>query len=36
MRVIGKVREGCLIEEVWHSWKEKVLAATKKGIGRKK
>ena len=34
--VISEVMEGCLIEEVWRRWKEKVLAAAEKGIGRKK
>ena len=33
VRVIGEVREGCLIEAVWHRWKGKVLAAAaEKGI----
>ena len=32
----GGMREGCFIEEVWHRWKENVLAAEEKGIGKKK
>ena len=32
--VIGEVREGCLIEDVYSRWKEEVLAASEKGIGR--
>ena len=36
MRMIGEVREGCLIEEVWRRWKEKVLAAAEEVKGRKK
>ena len=36
VRVIGEVREGCLIEEVWCRWKENVLAAAEKGAGRGK
>ena len=31
--MIGEVIDGCLIEEVWRRWKEKVLAAAEKGIG---
>ena len=34
--VFDEVREGCLIKKVWCRWKEKVLAAVEKGIGRKK
>ena len=34
--MIDEVREGCLIEEVWHRWKEKALAAAEKGIERGK
>ena len=34
--MIDKVREGCLIEEVWLRCKEKVLAAAEKGIEGKK
>ena len=34
--MIDEVREGCLIEEVWRRWKEKVLAAAEKGKGREK
>ena len=36
VRVIDEVWEGWLIEEVWHRWKEKVLAAAEEGIRRKK
>ena len=36
MRMIDEVGEGCFIEEVWRKWKEKVLAAAEKGIGRKR
>ena len=34
--MIDEVREGCLIEEVWHRLKEKVLAAAEKGRGKGK
>ena len=34
--VIDEVREGCLIEEVWHRWKEKALAVAEEGIERGK
>ena len=35
VRVIAEVMEGCSIEEVWRRWKEKVLAAAEKEIGKK-
>ena len=30
--MIGEVMEGCLIEEVWRRWKEKVPVVAEKGI----
>ena len=32
VRVIDAVMDGCLIEEIWHRWKEKILAAAEKEI----
>ena len=34
VRVIEEVWEGCIFEEVWPRWKEKVLAAAENEIGR--
>ncbi len=32
--MVEEVREGCIFEDVWCTWKEKVLAAAENEIGR--